>query len=117
MAGAFGWPHVPERDSGPNPMSVWSRIEVGWITPETVTADRLNVQIHDIRHGTNCLEVETGATLTISNTAFSDCGMISGESESSALEFPEDFMDVVDTYTASALIGDSVEWSLVGQRG
>ena len=39
--------------------------------------------------------------------------MISGESESSALEFSEDFMDVVDTYTASALIGDSVEWSLV----
>ena len=113
MAGAFGWPHVPERDSGPNPMSVWSRIEVGWITPETVTADRLNVQIHDIRHGSPCLEVDTGGTLTISNTALSDCGMISGESESSALEFPEDFMDVVDTYPASALIGNSVEWSLV----
>ena len=63
------------------------------------------------RHGTRCLE--SAGTLTISNTAFSDCGMISGESESSALEFPEDFMDVVDTYTANTLIGDSVEWSLV----
>ena len=48
MAGSVGWPHVPQRDSGPNPFSVWSRIEVGWITPDTVTADRLDVRIHDI---------------------------------------------------------------------
>ena len=48
MAGYIGWPHVDQRDSGPNPMSVWSRMEVGWITPETVTADMLDVQIHDI---------------------------------------------------------------------
>ena len=74
------------------------------------TADLSNVTF---RHGSPCLEVDTGGTLTISNTAFSDCGMISGESESSALAFLEDFMDVVDTYTASALIGDSVTWSLV----
>ena len=72
------------------------------------TADLSNVIF---RHGTNCLE--SAGTLTMSNTALSDCGMISGESESSALEFLEDFMDVMDTYTASALIGDSVEWSLV----
>ena len=48
MAWGFGWPHIPDRDSGPNPLSVWSRTQVGWITPEPVTADRLNVQIHDI---------------------------------------------------------------------
>ena len=48
MAGAFGWPHVEERDSGPNPLSVWSRMEVGWLTPVSVTADMLDVRIHDV---------------------------------------------------------------------
>ena len=48
MAGGEGWPHVEDRSSGPNPMSAWSRIEVGWITPVTVTADMLDVRIHDI---------------------------------------------------------------------
>ncbi len=48
MAGGEGWPHVPSRSSGPNPMSAWSRMEVGWLTPRTVAADTLGVQIHDV---------------------------------------------------------------------
>ena len=46
--GREGWPHVEYRSSGPNPMSAWSRIEVGWITPVTVTADMLDVRIHNV---------------------------------------------------------------------
>ena len=69
------------------------------------TADLSNVTF---RHGTNCLESD--GTLTMSNATFSDCGMISGES---AVEFAENDIDPVETYTASSLIGDSVTWSLV----
>ena len=51
MAGGEGWSHVVNRSSGPNPMSVWSRMQVGWLTPVTVTADMLDVRIHDVNKG------------------------------------------------------------------
>ena len=50
--GPVGWRRgkIGERyfGSGPTAMSAWSRIRVGWITPKTVSADTLGVQIHDI---------------------------------------------------------------------
>ena len=50
--GPVGWRRdkIGERHfgSGPTAMSAWSRIRVGWITPETVSADTLGVQIHDV---------------------------------------------------------------------
>ena len=50
--GPVGWRRgkIGERHFGsaPTAMSAWSKIEVGWITPETVSADTSGVQIHDI---------------------------------------------------------------------
>ena len=45
--GPWGWRHNSFPD-GPNLMSAWSRIEVGWISPVTVSTDMSNVEIHDI---------------------------------------------------------------------
>ena len=36
--------------SGPTAMSAWSRMRVGWITPETVSADILGIGMHDINN-------------------------------------------------------------------
>ena len=49
--GSIGWLHNRPNSvifDGPNPMSAWSRIFAGWITPDTVSEDMLGVQIHDI---------------------------------------------------------------------
>ncbi len=46
--GPLGWEHEPGTFDGPTPMSAWSRMKVGWISPVTVEADMSNVSIHDI---------------------------------------------------------------------
>ena len=53
--GPFGWSYNVKKNlfSGPNPLSVWSRVKVGWITEangrlETVASDTTNATLHDI---------------------------------------------------------------------
>ena len=54
--GAIGWLHNYSNEpnpvlsawDGPNPLSAWSQMFVGWITPDTVDEDMLEVQVHDV---------------------------------------------------------------------
>ena len=49
----WSWNYAEAKFSGPNPLSVWSRYKVGWITEangrlETVEADTVDATLHDI---------------------------------------------------------------------
>ncbi len=50
--GVPGWVEMEGTEDGPNPMIVYSRLEVGWLTAANrlvnVTGDMINVAIHDI---------------------------------------------------------------------
>ena len=50
--GPLGWPEgeswPPNFTYGPNPMSAWSRAEVGWSPPETIEADTTGLKIYDV---------------------------------------------------------------------
>ena len=70
------------------------------------TADLTNATLQD---GVKC--VQSAGTLTLSNTRFSDCGLMTG---ANSVSYAENDTAAVNTYQASSLEGVSYSWTLSG---
>ena len=57
-SGNLGWEHTPTGKSdpvndGPNPMSMWSRVEVEWVDPVVLEADQSGVEVQKVTSSSN----------------------------------------------------------------